>query len=277
MEARLLVMAQGAPDLNMGDCKEKVAACRASKKGSGTNGQADSSKTDGPEYTPPTRRSKTSNKCNQISSPAAHYGTGSRPTTSPGTSLTQYFEPRGGANQDLSDAVRLASRVSLKNTYVCSTRPDIGGDGVEETITRGDGIAPRIRLVALKPVGKGTPYPAQDQDVEMNEGNHVGDDDGIGYPTNYYGNDDEEEEEEEEFGHEASGTGTSPAAIEYEEKQTRDDRAAMEAVMNGSINLVQAVAQEIHVSADPLPIRAGEWQSSGAAPQVIAGTFPHPR
>jgi hypothetical protein len=40
----------------------------------------------------------------------------------------------------------------------------------------------------------------------------------------------------------------------------------MEAVMNGGNNLVQAVAQAIHVSANPLPIRAEDWQSSGAAP-----------
>jgi hypothetical protein len=111
----------------------------------------------------------------------------------------------------------------------------------------------------------------------MNEGNDVDNDDGIGNPANYYEDEDEEEEEEEEeeFGHEASGT--SPAAIEYEEKQTRDDQAAMEAVMNGGNNLVQAVAQAIHVSADPLPIRAGEWQSSGAAPQMIAGKFSPPK
>jgi hypothetical protein len=109
MEAWLLVMTQGASNLDMGDCKKEVATHRASKKGSGMKDQADSSKTDGPEYRSPARRSKTPNKHNQISSPAAHYTTGSCPTTSPGTSLTQYFKPGGGANQDLSDTVRLAN------------------------------------------------------------------------------------------------------------------------------------------------------------------------
>jgi hypothetical protein len=47
--------------------------------------------------------------------------------------------------------------------------------------------------------------------------------------------------------------------------------------MNVGNNLVQAMAQAIHLSADPLPIMAGEWRSSGAAPQVIAGTFSPPK
>jgi hypothetical protein len=40
MEAWLLVMAQGAPDLNMGDCEEEVVTCRVSKKESGTKGSS---------------------------------------------------------------------------------------------------------------------------------------------------------------------------------------------------------------------------------------------
>ncbi len=189
----MLVMAQGAPNLNMGDCKEEVATCRATKKRSKMKGRADSSKKDGLEYMSPARRSKTSNKRNQISSLAAHYATGSCPTTSPGTSLTQYFKPGDRANQDLFDAIHLANQVSLKDTYVRSARPDVEADGVKEMITWGDEIAPLVRLVALKPVGKGTPYPAQDQDVETNKGNDVDNDDGIGKPADYYGDNDEEE------------------------------------------------------------------------------------
>ncbi len=109
MEAHLLEMAQGVPDLNMGDCKEELTTRRAAKKSSGTKSQAAQSNTDSTTYLSPTRRSKTSNKLNQVSSPAAHYATGALPsTTSPKTALAQYFEPGGGADQDLLDTVRRA-------------------------------------------------------------------------------------------------------------------------------------------------------------------------
>jgi hypothetical protein len=76
MEARRLVLMQGTADHNMGDQEEEEATRRVSKKISGSNGGTAASTSAGTAYSSLARRSKSSNKQNQISSPAAHYATG---------------------------------------------------------------------------------------------------------------------------------------------------------------------------------------------------------
>jgi hypothetical protein len=78
------------------------------------------------------------------------------------------------------------------------------------------------------------------------------DDDGIGNPANYYqhGKDDVEDK----LGYEANGS--SPSALEYK--------------MNGGRSFAQAVSDAIYGMANPFPIRAGEWQSTGMAPQITS-------
>jgi hypothetical protein len=85
----------------------------------------------------------------------------------------------------------------------------------------------------------------------------------LGSPTDYYGDDDEEDKEEEVLGHDA--VGSSPLEI-Y--------RAETEAIMNGGISQVQAVAVALHISADPLPIRAGKWQVLGLAQMNTVASSP---
>jgi hypothetical protein len=78
------------------------------------------------------------------------------------------------------------------------------------------------------------------------------DDDGIGNPANYYqhGKDDVEDK----LGYAANGS--SPSALEYK--------------MNGGRSFAQAVSDAIYGMANPFPIRAGEWQSTGIAPQITS-------
>ncbi len=77
------------------------------------------------------------------------------------------------------------------------------------------------------------------------------DDDGIWNPADYYhGKDDEEIE----FGHETNGSSSS--ALEYK--------------MNGGRSFAQAISEAINVLANPLPIRAGEWQRARTAPQITS-------
>jgi hypothetical protein len=40
--------------------------------------------------------------------------------------------------------------------------------------------------------------------------------------------------------------------------------------MNGGRSFAQAISDTIYVSANPFPIRAGEWQSAGTAPQIAS-------
>ncbi len=162
------------------------------------------------------------------------------------------------------DVVCLANHVSLREQIDSSTINDFGAEGVEEVFSRGNRIVSCFRCVASKPVGSGTSY-RQDafvaanpvgtetpfpQNVLMDGGD---DDDGIGNPANYYqrGKDDEEDE----LGHEANDS--SPSALEYK--------------TNGGRSFAQAVLSDaIYVSANPFPIRAGEWQSAGMAPQITS-------
>jgi hypothetical protein len=88
MEARLLVLTQGSTDHNMGNQEEETATCRFSKKISVVNSGAAQASSAGSEYTSPARISKSSNKCTQLLSPAAHYATGGRRPPSPDKDLT---------------------------------------------------------------------------------------------------------------------------------------------------------------------------------------------
>ncbi len=99
------------------------------------------------------------------------------------------------------------------------------------------------RLVAGKPVGKGTPFPQDDDGID-------------GYPGNFLHGDGKDGPE---FGYEACST--SPAALEYE--------------MNYGVCFDQAVSNAIYNAADPLPTRAGKWQGSGMAPTLV-GTATSP-
>jgi hypothetical protein len=126
--------------------------------------------------------------------------------------------------------------------------------GVEEKVTWNNEVVRCVCLVVSKPVGKDTPYPSQDQDAMIDNDDDDANDERFVNPADYYGDDDDEDEEEEVLGHDA--VGSSPLAI---------DRAETEAVMNGGISPVQAVAVSLHNSANPLPIRAGKWQVLGLA------------
>jgi hypothetical protein len=156
----------------------------------------------------------------------------------------------------------LANHMPSREQIDYSTINDFGAEGVEEAFSRGNRIVSHVRrvvamlvgsgtsysqdvLVAANPIGTETPYP---QDVLMDGGV---DDDGIGNPADYYhGKDDEEVK----FGHESNGS--SPSALKYE--------------MNGGRSFAQAISDTIHVSANPFLIRAGEWQSTGMAPQITS-------
>jgi hypothetical protein len=83
------------------------------------------------------------------------------------------------------------------------------------------------------------------------------DDDGIGSnPGNFMHGDGEDGPK---FGYKACGTSSS--ALEYK--------------MKIGVPFNQAVSNAIHNAADPLPMKAGKWQGSGAAPTLV-GTATSP-
>jgi hypothetical protein len=147
MEARLLVLMQGTANHDMGDQEEETATRRVSKKISGSSGGAAASTSAGTAYSSPARRSKSSNKQNQISSLAANFATGARQPPSPddnSTGLVQYFKPGGGAEQEISDAARLANCVLSREQIDSSTIDDFGAEGVEEAFSWGNIIVSHV-------------------------------------------------------------------------------------------------------------------------------------
>ena len=105
-EARLAVLASGSFDEVMGDHEEEVATRCALKKASLDDGQQSTNSTAGNHYSSPARRSHTSNKRNQVSSPSAHYV--SKPT---GDELATYLEPGGTAEREVRSSIRHARNV----------------------------------------------------------------------------------------------------------------------------------------------------------------------
>jgi hypothetical protein len=107
--ARLAVLAsEDSFDEIMGDREEEVATRRALKKASLDDGQSFSNtSSSGPLYSSPARRSRTSNKRNQVSSPSAHYA----PNLA-ADDLAEYLEPGGTADLDVQRSLLRAQTVT---------------------------------------------------------------------------------------------------------------------------------------------------------------------
>jgi hypothetical protein len=60
-------------------------------------------------------------------------------------------------------------------------------------------------------------------------------------------------------------------------KQMALPPSALEYKMNGGRSFAQAVSDAIYVLANPFPIRAGEWQSAGTAPQFTSPPMRTPK
>jgi hypothetical protein len=106
-------------DHEMGDRKEEHAACHSAKKGFSWDGRADPSSVNASStkyYSSPARVSKHSNKRNQVSSPAAHYTGQPTPRNDKSTSVTDFFEPGGEADQTLAQAIALLYRIASHKT-----------------------------------------------------------------------------------------------------------------------------------------------------------------
>jgi hypothetical protein len=95
----------------MGDREEELLTRRAPKKSSLEDGRASSNQATGSQYSSPARKSETSHKRNQVSSPSAHYAP--NVLTSPGTALEIYFKKGGVAEQESFPGI---TRTSIRST-----------------------------------------------------------------------------------------------------------------------------------------------------------------
>jgi hypothetical protein len=137
-EARLCVLAhENFDDEIMGDREEEIKTRRAPKKSSLEDGRASSKQATGSQYSSPARKSTTTHKRNQVSSPSAHYAP--NVSTSPGTALEIYFEKGGVADQESfpeipSTSIRSTTSIKaagqktisphIQQTYKTSTMDD---------------------------------------------------------------------------------------------------------------------------------------------------------
>ena len=130
----------------MGDREDELQTHRAAKK-TNHEGRATTNRLSESQYSSPARKSVTSHKRNQVSSPSTHYA----PQTiqSPGTTIATYFEKGGEAEQDLHATFRRAESI----TRTCAPTSDLSGKAVSFP------HVPRPRASARKQVGQGTPYP----------------------------------------------------------------------------------------------------------------------
>ncbi len=106
-------------DHKMGDRKEEHAACRSAKKGFSWDGRANPSSVNVSStkyYSSQARVSKHSNKRTQVSSPVAHYAGQPTSRNDKSTSVTEFFEPSGEADQTLAQAIALLYRNALHKT-----------------------------------------------------------------------------------------------------------------------------------------------------------------
>ena len=116
-EARLAVLLASASsfDEEMEDCEEELQTHRAAKK-TNYDGRASSNQISESQYSSPARKSLTSHKRNQVSSPSTHYAL--QPIQSPGTTIATYFAKGGEAEQDLQATFLRADSIT-RNPYLC--------------------------------------------------------------------------------------------------------------------------------------------------------------
>ena len=181
-EARLSILASASSfDEEMEDCEEEFRPHRAAKK-TNYDGRTSSNQTSESQYLSPARKSSTSHKRNQVSSPSTHYAL--QPIQSPGTTIATYFEKGGEAEQDLQATISRADSITRHYSHTV----DDTGKAVSFP------HVPRPRAVARKKVGQGTPYPqARPPETPLTCDTEV-----------------EDEDEDESLGHGACGT--SPLA-----------------------------------------------------------------
>ncbi len=113
-----MVLTQGITNHDMDYCEEESAIHHSSKKISNNHGatQPFYGTASSHAYTSPARINESSNKHNQISSPAAHYTALGRCNLSPAnesaTQLAAFFGPGGGAQQALTAVEAASTRLS---------------------------------------------------------------------------------------------------------------------------------------------------------------------
>jgi hypothetical protein len=106
-------------DHKMGDRKEEHAACHSAKKEFSRDGRADPSSVNASStkyYSSLARVSKHLNKKTQVLSPAANYAGQPTSRDNKSTSVTEFFEPGGEADQTLAQAIALLYQIASHKT-----------------------------------------------------------------------------------------------------------------------------------------------------------------